>query len=148
MEDPENPGKIIENEALETVPYVVEALEKEGFRAVSVAAGDSVSVAVDDKGEVRAWGSFRVSLLCLGSNWSGLTGRVTKVSLVSTAYRATLHSNSLLSLLRLSPRPRSRSSRWPVERITFLRSPPLVMSTFGEADSRTSSVDGSWPDDS
>ena len=40
---------------------VVEQLEQEGFRAVSVAAGDSVSVAVSDIGEVRAWGSFRVS---------------------------------------------------------------------------------------
>jgi len=59
--DPANPGKVIENEALETVPFVIESLEKEDFRAVSVAAGDSVSVAVSDKGEIRAWGSFRVS---------------------------------------------------------------------------------------
>lgn len=29
---------------------------------MSVSAGDSVSVAVSDKGEIRAWGSFRVSL--------------------------------------------------------------------------------------
>ena len=34
---------------------------EEGFRTVSVAAGDSVSVAVSDQGEIRAWGSFRVS---------------------------------------------------------------------------------------
>ena len=53
-------GNVIENEALETVPFVIESLEKENFRAVSVAAGDSVSVAVSDKGEIRAWGSFRV----------------------------------------------------------------------------------------
>jgi len=43
------------------VPLVIESLEKEGFRAVQVAAGDSVSIAVSDKGKVRAWGSFRVS---------------------------------------------------------------------------------------
>lgn len=58
--DPENPGKVIENENLETLPFVIESLEKENFRAVSVSAGDSVSVAVSDKGEIRAWGSFRV----------------------------------------------------------------------------------------
>lgn len=62
MADPANPDAIIPNEDLETYPYVVEALEKEGFRAVQVAAGDSVSVAISDKGELRAWGSFRVSL--------------------------------------------------------------------------------------
>ncbi|WVQ83752.1 hypothetical protein IAT38_005896 [Cryptococcus sp. DSM 104549] len=57
--DPANPGSIIPNENLETVPMVVESLEKEGFRAVQVAAGDSISVAISDKGELRAWGSFR-----------------------------------------------------------------------------------------
>ena len=59
--DPENPGSVIENEVLETVPHVLDSLVKEDFRTVSVAAGDSVSVAVSDKGEIRAWGSFRVS---------------------------------------------------------------------------------------
>ncbi|ORY29674.1 regulator of chromosome condensation 1/beta-lactamase-inhibitor protein II [Naematelia encephala] len=57
--DPNNPDSKIPNEDLETYPFVIEALEKEGFRAVQVDAGDSVSVAVSDKGEVRAWGSFR-----------------------------------------------------------------------------------------
>jgi regulator of chromosome condensation len=60
VDDPSNPGSKIPNEDLETYPYVVEALEKQGFRAVQVAAGDSVSVAISDKGELRAWGSFRV----------------------------------------------------------------------------------------
>jgi hypothetical protein len=59
--DPENPGKIIETEELETWPMIVPALLEEGFRAVSVAAGDSISVAVSAEGQVRAWGSFRVS---------------------------------------------------------------------------------------
>ncbi|ODN74877.1 hypothetical protein L202_07179 [Cryptococcus amylolentus CBS 6039] len=57
--DPSDPSKAIENEELETYPFVVETLEKEGFRAVQVAAGDSISVAISDKGELRAWGSFR-----------------------------------------------------------------------------------------
>jgi regulator of chromosome condensation len=65
--DPENEGQVIENEILETTPMVIESLEKEGFRAVSVAAGDSVSVAVSDKGEIRAWGSFRVRIRSLSA---------------------------------------------------------------------------------
>ncbi|GFZ51886.1 Poly(A)+ RNA transport protein 2 [Saitozyma sp. JCM 24511] len=57
--DPNDPSATIPNEDLETYPFVVETLEKEGFRAVKVAAGDSVSVALSDKGEIRVWGSFR-----------------------------------------------------------------------------------------
>lgn len=63
VSDPKNPDEMIPNEDLESYPYVVETLEQEGFRAVQVAAGDSISVAISDKGELRAWGSFRVSLL-------------------------------------------------------------------------------------
>lgn len=63
--DPNNPGQSIANEELETYPYVIESLKKEGFRAVQVDAGDSISVALSDKGELRAWGSFRVSSSCL-----------------------------------------------------------------------------------
>ena len=59
--DPNNPGRFLPNDEFESWPFVVEELKKEGFRAVKVAAGDSVSVAVSDKGDVRAWGSFRVS---------------------------------------------------------------------------------------
>ena len=70
----------IEAEVYETEPMPVEGLSpsgvgilggpapaggKEGqverFRATRVAAGDSVSVALSDQGEVRVWGSFRVS---------------------------------------------------------------------------------------
>lgn len=60
MPDPNNAGSVIPNEDLESYPYVIEELGKEGFRAVQVAAGDSISVAVNEKGEIRAWGSFRV----------------------------------------------------------------------------------------
>jgi regulator of chromosome condensation len=58
--NPNDPSATVPNEDLETYPFVVETLEKEGFRAVKVAAGDSVSVALSDKGEIRVWGSFRV----------------------------------------------------------------------------------------
>lgn len=43
---------------------LVDGLQEEGFKAVRVAAGDSVSLAISDKGEVRCWGSFRVCTTC------------------------------------------------------------------------------------
>lgn len=59
--DPSDPKKTVPFEELECQPLVVEALKNDGFRAVKVAAGDSVSIALNDKGDLRAWGSFRVS---------------------------------------------------------------------------------------
>ena len=59
--DPDNPGHDIEPEILETQPIAIPTLAKDGFRAVTVAAGDSISVALGSKGELRAWGSFRVT---------------------------------------------------------------------------------------
>lgn len=44
----------------------VTALEEEEFRAVKAIAGDSISIVVGEEGDVRAWGSFRVSLV----SWS------------------------------------------------------------------------------
>lgn len=55
------PDSDIEAEELETKPMLVEGLNKDEFRAVAVAAGDGCSVALSDKGELRGWGSFRVS---------------------------------------------------------------------------------------
>lgn len=66
--DPKNPGQMIPNEDLESYPFVVETLGQDGFRAVQVAAGDSISVAISEKGELRAWGSFRVRHLKEGRN--------------------------------------------------------------------------------
>ena len=45
---------------------VVQTLVDENFRAVDISAGDSVSVALGHDGDLRAWGSFRVSLTSLG----------------------------------------------------------------------------------
>jgi regulator of chromosome condensation len=59
--DPNNPGEMIPFDLLETQPLIVEYLQTIGFRAVKVAAGDSISVALSDHGDLRAWGSFRVS---------------------------------------------------------------------------------------
>ncbi|KAG8892960.1 hypothetical protein FRC00_011285, partial [Tulasnella sp. 408] len=55
-----------ENEDLETVPHVIQKLIDEKFRAVFVAAGDSVSIAISDAGELKAWGSYRSSEGVLG----------------------------------------------------------------------------------
>ena len=62
--DPLNVGGFIEQEALETQPLPVQGLQD--FRAIQVVCGDSVSVALSDKGELRAWGSFRSSDGLLG----------------------------------------------------------------------------------
>lgn len=40
---------------------IVQSLRDEGFRTVRVSAGDSHTVAISDDGQLRAWGSFRVS---------------------------------------------------------------------------------------
>ena len=61
--DVPDPEDILEAEVPETQPMVVQTLVDEQFRAVDVSAGDSVSVALWNEGDLRAWGSFRVSLV-------------------------------------------------------------------------------------
>lgn len=53
------PGK--DNAELEAEFDLVEGLD--GFRTTFIAASDSCSIALSDKGELRAWGSFSVSIL-------------------------------------------------------------------------------------
>jgi alpha-tubulin suppressor-like RCC1 family protein len=62
--DPDNPEETLEDEILETQPMVIQTLVDENFRAVDVSAGDSVSVALGHEGDLRVWGSFRVSISC------------------------------------------------------------------------------------
>jgi len=50
-------------EELAATPHVIDALVTQKFRAVAVEAGDCTGVALSDKGELRIWGTFRVSLL-------------------------------------------------------------------------------------
>ncbi|KAH9928515.1 RCC1/BLIP-II [Epithele typhae] len=63
MPDPKNDQMAIEvdEKTQEPVwkPVPVHTLVEEGFRAVQIVAGDNFSVAINDKGELRAWGSFR-----------------------------------------------------------------------------------------
>lgn len=58
--DPQNPGSFIDIDTLTATPHPVQTLVDEKFRAVRIAAGDSISAAVSEKGELRVWGSFRV----------------------------------------------------------------------------------------
>ncbi|GAA6017154.1 hypothetical protein JCM10207_002554 [Rhodosporidiobolus poonsookiae] len=62
----------VESEELESNPFPVENLDKEDapFKTVRVAAGDSVSLAISDHGDVRAWGSFRSAEGLLGFDGS------------------------------------------------------------------------------
>ncbi|KAJ1305889.1 hypothetical protein OPQ81_010609 [Rhizoctonia solani] len=57
--DPEDPTKAIDSDLAESTPTVLKTLVDEGFRAVSVAAGNNVSLALGTDGQLRAWGSFR-----------------------------------------------------------------------------------------
>jgi regulator of chromosome condensation len=58
--DPEDPTKTIESDVAESTPTVLKTLQDEEFRAVLIAAGNNVSVALSSEGKLRAWGSFRV----------------------------------------------------------------------------------------
>lgn len=64
--DPDNPGKFIHVDELTAIPYPLQSLVDEGFRAVRIAAGDSISAAISDDGELRVWGSFRAAEGSLG----------------------------------------------------------------------------------
>ncbi|GAA5862301.1 hypothetical protein JCM8547_007594 [Rhodosporidiobolus lusitaniae] len=75
----------VEAEELESNPFPVENLKVSPdvpFKAVRVSAGDSVSLAVSDHGDVRAWGSFRSAEGLLG--FDGSKGS-DKMQLVPTA---------------------------------------------------------------
>lgn len=58
--DPDNPEAFLSIDDLTAIPHPLESLVSEGFRAVRIAAGDSISAAISDQGELRVWGSFRV----------------------------------------------------------------------------------------
>lgn len=61
--DPQDPGNYLDIDLLTSIPHPIKALVDEEFRAVQVAAGDSISAAVSSEGELRVWGSFRVRLM-------------------------------------------------------------------------------------
>ena len=55
---------------LTTIPHPLQNLVDDGFRALEVAAGDSISAAIGTEGELRVWGSFRVSDVTLSHSVS------------------------------------------------------------------------------
>ena len=61
MPDPKNPSKFLDIDELAATPHPLQSLIDGRFRACNVVAGDNISAAIDDKGELRAWGTFRVS---------------------------------------------------------------------------------------
>ncbi len=48
-------------DTLTAQPHPLQSLVDEDFRAVRIAAGDTISATNSDKGELRVWGSFRIS---------------------------------------------------------------------------------------
>lgn len=58
--DPNEPGKYLDTDALTTIPHPLQSLIDENFRAVRIAAGDSISAAISTAGDLRVWGHFRV----------------------------------------------------------------------------------------
>jgi regulator of chromosome condensation len=61
--NPDNPDELLEPEVLETQPALVMRLVEQDFRAVDIATGDCVSVALGEDGQLRVWGAFRVSVV-------------------------------------------------------------------------------------
>lgn len=64
--DPEKEGATINIDILTSFPYPLQTLIDDKFRAVSIAAGDSICAAVSAEGELRVWGSFRANEGSLG----------------------------------------------------------------------------------
>lgn len=58
--DPEKEGEFVDIDTLTAEPHPLQSLKDENFRAVRIAAGDTISAAISAEGELRVWGSFRV----------------------------------------------------------------------------------------
>jgi regulator of chromosome condensation len=55
--DQEHEGPVLN---LDRIPCPIQSLVDENFRAVKIVAGDSLSAALSDRGDLRVWGSLRV----------------------------------------------------------------------------------------
>jgi alpha-tubulin suppressor-like RCC1 family protein len=65
--NPSNPKEFLDSDELSVTPYPIQSLLDENFRAVKVAAGDSISAAISSEGDLRIWGSFRVGFIFITS---------------------------------------------------------------------------------
>ena len=63
--DPNSPCQFMNADLLTTIPHPLQNHVDDGFRALEIAAGDSISAAIGTEGELRVWGSFRVSDITL-----------------------------------------------------------------------------------
>ncbi|KAH9177792.1 regulator of chromosome condensation 1/beta-lactamase-inhibitor protein II [Lactarius sanguifluus] len=70
--DPNTPGQFLNVDLLTTFPHPLQTLVDDSFRALKIAAGDSISAAIGTEGELRVWGSFRANEGALGFS-TGLT---------------------------------------------------------------------------
>ncbi|KAF8640064.1 hypothetical protein AX17_001305 [Amanita inopinata Kibby_2008] len=84
--DPEHPSAFLDIDQLTSIPYPLQSLVDEKFRAVQVAAGDSICAAVSIEGELRVWGSFRVNEGSLGFS-SGLKHQFKPVSILELSHK-------------------------------------------------------------
>ncbi|KAI0061151.1 RCC1/BLIP-II [Artomyces pyxidatus] len=64
--DPDEPGKFKNVDILTSIPHPLQSLIDDKFRAVKIAAGDSISAAISTEGQLRVWGSFRANEGSLG----------------------------------------------------------------------------------
>ncbi|KAI0319238.1 regulator of chromosome condensation 1/beta-lactamase-inhibitor protein II [Amylostereum chailletii] len=64
--DPETPGKVLDVDVLTSVPHPLQTLVDENYKAVRIAAGDSISASISTEGQLRVWGSFRANEGSLG----------------------------------------------------------------------------------
>jgi regulator of chromosome condensation len=60
-------------DTLTAQPFPLTSLVDEGFRATRIAAGDSISAAISQEGELRVWGSFRVRFVVFNASGGALT---------------------------------------------------------------------------
>jgi regulator of chromosome condensation len=59
--DPDKPGSFLDVDELTAVPHPIQSLVDQKFRAVRLTAGDTISAALSAEGDLRIWGTFRVS---------------------------------------------------------------------------------------
>ncbi|KAI0089086.1 regulator of chromosome condensation 1/beta-lactamase-inhibitor protein II [Irpex rosettiformis] len=59
-------GAFADEDELSCNLYPLQSLLDEGFKAVQIAAGDSIGAVISDSGELRVWGTFRASGGVLG----------------------------------------------------------------------------------
>lgn len=62
VEDPTRLGQFVDEDELGFRPRPVQMPEDESFRAIQAVTGDSICATVDNRGELRAWGTFHVCL--------------------------------------------------------------------------------------